>query len=206
MSLYTAVSPDEIHVGRQRLMSCISDLQEWCAFRRLQLNASKTELIWFGSRTSLRQLSLADSTLMIDSVVVQPSDVVRDLWVLLDGKLSLMQHVNRTASTCFYRLRRLRQLKRHVNVDVMKQLISAFVFSRLDYCNGILSGLPLATIAPLRRVQNAAARSCPWLVPERSHASCPEGVALVASGVPNQVQAGTGDIHNPHTSVPRLPD
>ena len=41
---------------------------------------------------------------------------------------------------------------------------------------------------------------------ERSRASCSEGVALVASGVPNQVQAGTGDVHNPHTSVPRLPD
>jgi len=40
----------------------------------------------------------------------------------------------------------------------MKRLISAFVFSQLDYCNGILSDLPLATIAPLQRVQNAAAR------------------------------------------------
>ena len=53
-----------------------------------------------------------------------------------------------------------------------------------------------------------AERSCtsrPWLVPERPRASCPEGVALVASGVPNQVQAGTGDVHDPHTSVPRLP-
>jgi len=40
----------------------------------------------------------------------------------------------------------------------MKQLISAFIFSRLDYCNVILSGLPLSTIAPLHRVQNAAAR------------------------------------------------
>ena len=36
------------------------------------------------------------------------------------------------------------------------------------------------------------------------YASCPEGVALVASGVPNQVQAGTGDVHHPHTTVPRL--
>jgi len=43
----------------------------------------------------------------------------------------------------------------------MKWLISAFVISRLDYCNGILSGRPLSTIAPLQRaewVQNAAAR------------------------------------------------
>jgi len=55
--LYTAVSPDEIHLGRQRLTSCISDLQEWCASRLLQLNASETELIWFGSRTALRRLS-----------------------------------------------------------------------------------------------------------------------------------------------------
>jgi len=73
---------------------------------------------------------------MIDSVVVQPTDVVRDLGVLLDSELSLKQHVNRTASTCFYHLRRLRQLKRHMNVEVMERLISAFVFSRLDYCNG----------------------------------------------------------------------
>jgi len=39
----------------------------------------------------------------------------------------------------------------------MKRLISAFVFSRLDYCNSILSGLPLSTIAPLQRVENATA-------------------------------------------------
>jgi len=88
---------------------------------------------------------------MIDSVVC-------DLGVLLDSDLSLKQHVSHTAKACFYHLYRLRQLKRHVNVDVMKQLISAFVFSRLDYCNGILSGLLLATIAPLQGVQNAAAR------------------------------------------------
>ena len=35
--LYTAVPSDEIHVARQRLTSCISDLQDWCASRRLQL-------------------------------------------------------------------------------------------------------------------------------------------------------------------------
>ena len=37
-------------------------------------------------------------------------------------------------------------------------LISAFVLSRLDYCNAVLAGLPKVTIAPLQRAQNAAAR------------------------------------------------
>jgi len=77
--LYTAVSSDEIHVARQRLTSCIRVLRDWCASRRLQLNASKTELIWFGTRTSLQRLSYADHTLTIDLMDVQPSDVVHDL-------------------------------------------------------------------------------------------------------------------------------
>jgi len=38
------------------------------------------------------------------------------------------------------------------------KLLYLQIFSRLDYCNVILSGLPLSTIAPLQRVQNAAAR------------------------------------------------
>ena len=69
---------------------------------------------------------------------VQPSDDVRDLGVLLDSKLELKHHVNRIASTCFYHLRRLMQLKRHVGVEIMRQLISSFIFSRLDYCNALL--------------------------------------------------------------------
>ena len=34
-----------------------------------------------------------------------------------------------------------RQLKRHVDVNTMKLLISAFILSRRDYCNVFLSGL-----------------------------------------------------------------
>ena len=40
----------------------------------------------------------------------------------------------------------------------MMKLVSAFILSRLDYCNCILAGLPKSTLATLQRVQNAAAR------------------------------------------------
>jgi hypothetical protein len=39
--------------ARNALQDCIADVGQWCASRRLQLNASKTELIWFGSRQLL---------------------------------------------------------------------------------------------------------------------------------------------------------
>ena len=37
-------------------------------------------------------------------------------------------------------------------------VLHAFVTCRIDYCNGLLSGLPDCEIAKLQRVQNAAAR------------------------------------------------
>jgi len=40
----------------------------------------------------------------------------------------------------------------------MRQLVSAFILNRLDYCNSLLYWLPWSIIAPLQRVQNAATR------------------------------------------------
>ena len=87
--------------------------------------------------------------------------ILNNLSVLLDSELTMKQHVNKVISACFYHLRRLRQLKRHVSRDTLRQLVSAFILNRLDYCNSLLYGLPWSTIAPLQRVQNAscAARS-----------------------------------------------
>ena len=83
---------------------------------------------------------------------------MRDLGVLLDQELSLKRHINKVTSTCFYQLRRLKQIRRTIGPEITASLVSAFVTSRLDYCNAVLAGLPKSTLAPLQRVQNAAAR------------------------------------------------
>jgi len=71
---------------------------------RLQLDASKTELIWFGSRSSLSRLKSEDCTLEIGATVVKPIDVVRDLGVLLQSELTMKRPVSKMVSTCFYHL------------------------------------------------------------------------------------------------------
>ena len=55
-------------------------------------------------------------------------------------------------------IRRLRQIRRRVGGEVATRLVLALIMSRIDYCNSVLAGLPQSTIAPLQRVQNAAAR------------------------------------------------
>jgi len=106
--------------------------------------------------------------LHVGSDDIEPAECVRDLGVLLDNELSMKRHIGKVASVCFYQLRRLRQVRRILGADVVARLVSAFVLTRLDYCNSVLANLPDSTIAPLQRVQNAAARLVKGLGP-RDH-------------------------------------
>jgi len=90
---------------------------------------------------------------------------VRDLGVILDCELTMQRHVNKVTSACFSHIRRLKQIRRLLGPEATNTLISAFVLSRLDYCNAVLASLPKVTIAPLQRVQNAAARLILRLAP-----------------------------------------
>ena len=87
-----------------------------------------------------------------------PATVVRDLGVWIDSELSLNQHVTEVANTCFYQLRRLRQIRRRVGPEVTTRLVLALVIQRLDYCNSVFAGLPDYTMDVLQRVQNVSAR------------------------------------------------
>ena len=52
--------------------------------RRLQLNVTKTEAVWFGTRSNLDRLHHLDRHVQIDSEIISPVTVVRDLGVYLD--------------------------------------------------------------------------------------------------------------------------
>ena len=93
---------------------------------------------------------------------------MRDLGVTFDSELTMQRHVNTVIRACSHHIQRLKQIRRLLGKDVAAGLVSAFILSRLDYCNAVLAGLPKSTIAPLQRVQNAAARLVARLGP-RDH-------------------------------------
>jgi hypothetical protein len=164
--LYASVHLKDTKNALLRLGTCVREIADWCTSRRLQLNAGKTELAWFGTPANMKKLSAVECDLEACGVVIKPSTCVRNLGVLLDSQLSLRQHVNKVASVCYFHLRRLRKIIRFVGRELSQQLISAFVLSKLDYCNSVLAGLPKSTIKTLQHVQNAAVRTIlrlhPW--------------------------------------------
>ena len=112
---------------------------------------------------TLRQLNVM--SLNLCSVAVEPVDCVRDLGVILDCELSVRVHISKISLTCFFHLRRLQMLRQLSDTASAQRVASAFILSRVDYCNAVLAGLPTSTLASLQRVLNVSdiMKSLHWL-------------------------------------------
>jgi len=143
-----------------RIENCVAHVCTWCAAKRLQLNADKTDILWFGSAAKLRKLSADELYIRVGQSIVKPVTAVRNLGVLINAKLSLHDRVLRLVQSCFFHLRHLHSVHRQLGQDITERLVCTQVLSRLDYCNVVLAGLPALTLAPLQRVLHVAAWSC----------------------------------------------
>ena len=92
---------NDLNAALQNMETCVGDVQNLCASKRLQLNPSKTEVIWFGSSNSLNKLSDTDMCLRIETDTISPTKLVRDLGVILDNELNMTTHVNKISGVCF---------------------------------------------------------------------------------------------------------
>jgi len=90
--------------------------------------------------------------MIVSGASIKPSQVVRDVGVIVDGDLSLAVHVSQVISVCFFHLRQLR-LCRSLTVDTAHVLICAFIHSRLDYCNALFAGFPVSQLTRLQSVE-----------------------------------------------------
>jgi len=78
---------DDVPEIVSRLESCIINIYAWCGTKRLQLNADKTELLWFGPASQLHRLPSHNNSINVNQCIVKSVTVVRDLGVCCDAEL-----------------------------------------------------------------------------------------------------------------------
>ena len=83
---------------------------------------------------------------------------VKNLVFTLDCHLTMNAHFFNIARTCYFELRRLASIRRFLTSTATATLVSAFVLSRIDYCNSLLFGTTHDVTSHLQRIQNYAAR------------------------------------------------
>ena len=67
-------------------------------------------------------------------------------------------HVSNIAQTCYFDLRRLASIRRFLTSTATATLVSAFVLSRIDYCNSLLFVSTHDVTSHLQRMQDYVAR------------------------------------------------
>ena len=136
---------------------CIDDIKDWMTDNKLKLNDYKTEVMIISFSRMSTALSIPES-FDIGNGSVPFSDTVKNLGVTLDCHLSLKTHVLNLVRTANFELRSISSIRRLLTTEATATLVSAFILSRLDYCNSLLSGCPQSLILRLQKVQNNAAR------------------------------------------------
>ena len=141
------------------MQKCIDDIISWMALNKLKLNDNKTEAMIVASGRKSRSLSFSfPDFITVGCASVPVSDSVKNLGVTLDCHLTMKTHVSDLVCSANFELRRISSIRHFLSLDATKTLFSAFVLSRLDYCNSLLFGCPRYLLNKLQKVQNNAAR------------------------------------------------
>ena len=156
--LYMAFSPNL--ESQNQTVSCmesyLDDVKSWMISNKLKMNDSKTEFIIIGSHQQLAKIDL--TRIMVGESRIWAMDDVRNLKAYLDKNMSMKTSIEVKCNTSFCHLYSLRRITKYLSCQATEALIHAFIFSHIDYCNGLLNGVPKYQIHKLQRIQNVAAR------------------------------------------------
>ena len=89
---------------------------------------------------------------------ITPAISVRDLGIQLDSLLSFDEHIDVTTSTCIASLCQINRVKHLFDSEILENVISSLVFSKLYYGSTVCSNTTQKNIKKLQKVQNFAAR------------------------------------------------
>ena len=118
---------------------------------------NKTELMLVTSNRNKHLHSLPTSITM-GNAQIPFKQSVKNLVFTLDRHLTTNAHVSNIAQTCYFELRRLASIRRFLTCTATATLVSAFVLSRIDFCNSLLCGSTHDVTSHLQRIQNYTAR------------------------------------------------
>ena len=155
--VYIELSQSDTHKSISSLSDCLTDISLWMKSSKLKLNSNKTEFIIIGTKQQRHKLSNHFPVKLLDNDI-SPSDSVRNLGVIFDSDFSFHKHISNICKSCFYHIRDLRRIRRHLPLSTAKTTSNSLITSRLDDCNSLINNIAKQDLSKLQRVQNCLAR------------------------------------------------
>ena len=155
--VYIELSQSDTHKSISSLSDSFTDISLWMKSSKHKLNSDKTEFIIIGTKQQRHKLSNHFPVKLLDNDI-SPSDSVRNLGVVFDSDFSFHKHVSNICKSCFYHIRDLRRIRRHIPLSTAKTISNALISSRLDYWNSLQNNIAKQDLSKLQRMQNCLVR------------------------------------------------
>ena len=126
-------SMSQLDNAKSTLEACVTEIDKWMLQNSLKMNGEKTDyftIFFLSSRPS------------IDSVSIAGHDVsffkkARNIGVIFDENISLDHHIASICKSCFFHLRNISKIRKHISSRACKTLIYM-----LSYLQNLTSAIP----------------------------------------------------------------
>ena len=109
--------------------------------RRINWNWTQIKQFLLIGKERQRSKYLSMFPIELFGVKTIPAKSAWNLGVIFDKNFTFCWHISAFCSSCFYHIRDLQCICRHLDLDSAKLVATALVFSHLDYCNSLLYGI-----------------------------------------------------------------
>lgn len=150
--------PVECEETVEKVNRCVSEIRNWMLVNKLLINDSKTESLLVMNKAAVKQVDKLEISVTVGTEKIKPSKSVRNLGATLDAHLSMESHIANMTRSAYYHLRRIQKIRCHLDTETCRKIVHSCVTSRLDYHNGLLTGVSDKALHRLQLVQNNAAR------------------------------------------------
>ena len=151
-------SGDNCEEVEGRLQDSLNLFSKWCSANVLSINAKKTKLMAFGSRSKVKKCRRTKIMLNGERVKLVPS--YKYLGVTLDPTLNYRQHVSSIIKCVQHKISLLGKVKRYLNNDVALKIYKSMILPYLDYADVIFCKANATDLDKLQKLQNRCLRLC----------------------------------------------
>ena len=125
----------------------------------LRLNTTKSNFIIIGSRQNLSKLSKkALPPIVLNNKIIERKTHVKNLGVIFDEAFTWQNHVNKSISTAYFKLRQVYRHKNFLSQESKITICESYVLCHFNYCDSVYFNMAEFLKCKIQKVQNTCFR------------------------------------------------
>ena len=135
-----------------------NELSNWCQVNKLTLNPSKTKMMTFGTRHSIKRTKKCQLSLY--GLEIKKVSSFQYLGFILDQTLSFRNHVNNIVRKVIHKRTLLSKIMPFLSKNVAVSIYKTMILPYFDYCDEIYQSANKNDLEKLQRLQNKCLKTC----------------------------------------------